>query len=58
MMQGKQIKGQFIWRTGLDRQAVVDEIKDKIENGYFTSSMVTSELVDKLAPSLNSILES
>lgn len=49
-MHGKQIKGQFIWRTGEDRQKVVDSIKTKISAGYFFSKEVMNELVEKLGP--------
>lgn len=49
-MQGKQIKGQFIWRTGEDRQKVVDSIKAKINAGYFFSDKVINELAEKLGP--------
>ena len=49
-MQGKQIKGQFIWRTGEDRRKVVESIKEKINSGYFFSDKVVNELVEKLGP--------
>ena len=50
MEQGKQPKGQFIWRTGEDRQKVVDSIKSKINSGYFFTNTVVNELVERLGP--------
>ncbi len=56
-MDGKIIKGQFIWRTGEDRQKTVDSIKEKINSGYFSSRNVTDQVVEKLWPHFTSVLE-
>ncbi len=57
MVQGKPIKGKFIWRTGPDRAKVVEDIKKRIESGYFYSRSITDEIVDKISSNFDSLVD-
>jgi hypothetical protein len=49
-VQGKQIKGKFLWKTGEDRRKTVDSIKEKINSGYYLSEIIFREIADKIGP--------
>ena len=49
---GKRL-GKFLWRNSKeDQEEYLNQLKSKIEQGFYSSEMVLSSLVEEIAPSL------
>ena len=50
-------KGRFLWMDDSQRQTYLADLKHRIADGYFSSELITTQLVDDLAPAMNDSID-
>jgi hypothetical protein len=56
-MDGKTIKGQFLWKSQEEQKEAVRLLRQKIASGYFFKNEITQELVRRISPHFDEQVE-
>jgi hypothetical protein len=51
-------KGRFLWMDQADQRRYIQELKRRIESGYFFTDAIAEKVVDELAPVFNDAADS